>query len=307
MKKFFFLLPFILFYAPGFPYTVAAQYLGPPYFYPSDPAHRLYKLPFAAGKTVLMEDGYWDDPLGHPSWTGHTDYSLDFTMPENEPVLAARAGRVLTIVNPETTCGRAGADGNSMVIGRLDSVPAVNANWQAKKFWSRDLYLHIAKNVPVAVGQWVEQGQVIAYNSCTGQGGTTPPFHVHFEVNCDGHVSGVGPSVPTPFVESTEKDGYLTRDCNFASQNPLYIDAEKAGQGNALPRLSVSPNPVRTLARIRLQGPAAEVKVFALSGRCLGTLKRVPGQDSFWDASDLPAGLYLVRAGRWSHPVAVLK
>lgn len=252
-------------------YTVAAQYLGPSYFYPADPAQRLYRLPFAAGKAVLMEDGYWDDPLGHPSWTGHTDYSLDFTMPDGEPILAARAGKVTLIINKDTVCGLPNSNGNEINIARLDSVPAINAHYQARKFWTRDMYLHVGHVVPVVLNQWVEQGQIIGYNSCTGAGGRTPPFHVHFEVNCDAHVSDKGPSVPSPFVESTEADGYLTRDCNFVSQNTPYDAVEVR-----LPE-TAAKGPVR-------------YAVYDVRGRAvLGSKGDLSGMDG------LPNGLYLVR------------
>ena len=210
--------------ALAFAYTIPPQNLGPAYYYPTDPAKRVYRLPYEAGKAFSMPDGYWDDPLGHPAWTAHPDYSLDIAMPLGEPVLAVHDGKVTYLTAKDSVCGLPG-NGNIVEISHLDSVPdaAYASGW--RKMWIVDHYQHVRHDIPVKIGEWVVQGQAVAYNGCTGAGGTVPgPGHIHFEVNMPGH-TGTGKngasitSIPTPFVEVLTQDGFLVRDDSIVSQN----------------------------------------------------------------------------------------
>jgi murein DD-endopeptidase MepM/ murein hydrolase activator NlpD len=185
---------------------IPLENLGPQSFYPEQPAQRIYKLPYAADKAFECMDGYFSDPMGHPVWSDHPDYSLDFRMPEGEPILAARGGVVLKIVNL-TKPGERG-ESNRLYIGRIDTLA------DGRAVWTKETYEHIRNDVPVKVGDTIKQGQLIAYNSNSG----CFHMHLHFEVNMEnqqGHslkeLGGDGrtiTSVPTPFVEVNRKGGY---------------------------------------------------------------------------------------------------
>jgi murein DD-endopeptidase MepM/ murein hydrolase activator NlpD len=171
-----------------------------------------------------MPDGYWDDPLGHPSWTAHPDYSLDIAMPLGEPVLAVHGGKVTYMTAKDSVCGLPG-NGNIVEISHLDSVPDASYASGFRKMWIVDHYQHVRHDIPVKIGEWVVHGQVVAYNGCSGAGGPVPgPGHIHFEVNMPGH-AGTGKggisitSIPTPFVEVLTQDGFLVLGDSIVSQN----------------------------------------------------------------------------------------
>jgi murein DD-endopeptidase MepM/ murein hydrolase activator NlpD len=195
--------------------------LGPASFYPVDPSKRLYRMPYAAGKSFEMRDGYFSDPLGHPIWSDHPDYSLDFTMPDGEPILAARSGKVLKVHDKDTACGPGSPDGNYLEIGRLDTAR------DGKLVMTKDFYQHVRHGILVKVGDVVAQGQVIAFTSCTGCSPRHP--HLHFEVNMEGHqgisaktLGGDGrtfTSIPTPFVEIKRAGGYPVLGEFWTSEN----------------------------------------------------------------------------------------
>jgi murein DD-endopeptidase MepM/ murein hydrolase activator NlpD len=197
--------------------TVPGPNKGPSYLYPADPSKRRYRLPWQAGKKFEMMDGYFSDPMGHPVWSDHPDYSFDFRMPEGEPILAARAGRVAKIHN-QTLPGQKG-DANYVVIEREDTLD------NGKPVVSRDWYEHVRYDMPVKKGDRVDQGQIIAYNSNSG----CFHMHLHFEVNLKGHegrsVTALGgdgrkiTSIPTPFAEVDRKGGYPVLGEYWASQN----------------------------------------------------------------------------------------
>ncbi|MBL8028223.1 MAG: M23 family metallopeptidase [Fibrobacteres bacterium] len=197
--------------------NIPPENMGPPSFYPDNEDHRIYKLPYTAGKAFECMDGYFSDPMGHPVWSDHPDYSLDFRMPEGEPILAARGGVVLKIVNP-TKPGEEG-ESNRLYIGRIDTLA------DGRSAWTKETYEHIRNDVPVKVGDTVKQGQLIAFNSNSG----CFHMHLHFEVNMEnqqGHslkeLGGDGrtiTSIPTPFLEIRRKGGYPVLGEYWISKN----------------------------------------------------------------------------------------
>jgi murein DD-endopeptidase MepM/ murein hydrolase activator NlpD len=157
-------------------------------------------------------DGYFSDPMGHPVWSDHPDYSLDFRMPEGEPILAARDGVVLSI-------HKRPGESNRLIIGRPDTLPG------GQIVRTEDTYEHISPDIPVAKGDTIRQGQLIAYNSNSG----CFHMHLHFEVNMEGkqghslkELGGDGrtfTSIPTPFAEVARRGGYPVLGEYWTSQN----------------------------------------------------------------------------------------
>jgi murein DD-endopeptidase MepM/ murein hydrolase activator NlpD len=287
---------------------------GPPYFYPDNPQDRLYKLPWEKGKTFSVNGDYESSP--HAGYK-HPDYSLDFDMPKGEPVLAARAGRIYGIQNPDTACGSSTYGGNIVWISHLDSV--LDSTTPRPNGWryvlTKDKYLHVAPNVPVKLGDQVAQGQVIAYNSCTGTGYP----HVHFEVNIQYH-EGRFPwqdsgytfeSVPMPFVETNDHlYGLPEKGDVLVSQNEKVIGIEQGGGGVLQqngPIVLVSPNPFNSSTTFkincRLQIVACGLKIYDINGKMADDLtSKIKNQQSsilnqiIWHPSNLPAGIYILKA-----------
>ena len=267
--------------------------LGPAYFYPADPGNRLYKLPYAEGRTFEMTDGYYNDPNGHMRYSDHPDYSLDFTMPEGEPVLAARSGRVLSLSLTDSAC-RANSLVNYVIVSRVDSVPDTARPGFFKKMWTRDTYLHIDKHAAVKLGDGVVQGQVIGYIGCSA----TP--HVHFEVNMDGHtgVNDTGytfASIPTPFVEIASNDGYPLLGEKWTSRNRPAAAVEKGALRVAAPAISAFPNPFHNMVSFSGFTGKSELSIFAMDGGKVADLHAEQGQTVTWQAANSPSGFYMAR------------
>lgn len=131
--------------------------------FPGDPAARpdehLYQLPFRS-QPVRVSQAFG----GRYS---HTDaqnlHAVDFPLPEGTPVLAARAGKVMQVVE------------NAPDLGCLVRVLHSDG--------SMALYAHLqAGSLQVRSGQSVETGQTLADSGNTGQ--STGP-HLHFAVQAN--------------------------------------------------------------------------------------------------------------------------
>lgn len=267
--------------------------LGPAYFCPADPENRLYKLPYTEGKTFEMTDGYYNDPNGHMPYSDHPDYSLDFTMPEGEQVLASRGGRVLSLSLTDSAC-RANSLVNYVIVSRVDSVPDTARPGFFKKMWTRDTYLHIDKHAAVKLGDMVVQGQVIGTIGCSA----TP--HVHFEVNMDGHtgMNDTGytfTSIPTPFVEIASNNGYPLRGEMWTSRNRPVSAIEKEASPGAVPAISAFPNPFHHTVSFSGFFSEMELSIFAMDGGKVADLHAEEGRTVTWQAADSPPGLYIAR------------
>jgi hypothetical protein len=125
------------------------------------PAAPLYSLPYAPGSEFLVGLGYDDFP------THVGQHAVDWTMPEETPVLAARGGVVVEAVASFSKSGLTDDmrdKGNRVIIRHDDGTFA--------------LYWHLAHNgVEVKVGQKVKEGERIALSGNTGFSATP---HLHF-------------------------------------------------------------------------------------------------------------------------------
>jgi murein DD-endopeptidase MepM/ murein hydrolase activator NlpD len=284
----------------------------PPYLYPADPKDRLYKLPWAAGKTVTTSDGYGSEPGG----SHHPDYAVDWGLPALEPLLAVRAGRVLGLNMADSACNIPGTMGNRVLVSRLDSMRDTTkpSGWRYCR--TEDYYNHVYHDIPVKIGDDVKQGQVVAYTSCTGQDGGGP--HIHFEVwlhdfpEHQGEFADIRPgytfiSIPTPFVEITQvSNGLPEQGLSVTSQNVPYSAIDKKGQDKKNKpenSLQASPNPFRSNVNIRttvVNSQDAALDIYNVRGKKVmslfyGRLKKGGAYNFEWKPEKLPAGLYIAR------------
>ncbi|GAB5523697.1 MAG: hypothetical protein Roseis2KO_15690 [Roseivirga sp.] len=127
-----------------------------------DPVSSDYILPYAVGKaykTGLVNCSFSYHAPGQPD-----QYAFDFDMPEGATFTAARSGRVRRVLNSAPSAG--GGAGNYVLIDHGDNTFAY--------------YLHSPRNgISVAVGQEVEQGEVLGV---TGRSGLAGYPHLHFIV-----------------------------------------------------------------------------------------------------------------------------
>ncbi|NLS97800.1 MAG: M23 family metallopeptidase [Planctomycetaceae bacterium] len=146
------------------------------------PVGPLYSLPYAPGATFQVGQGYLESP------THENQYAIDWGMPEETPIHAARAGLVVEAVDSFSKSGMTDDlkdKGNYLRILHDDG--------------SRALYYHIAQNgAKVKVGQRVEEGQWIALSGNTGFSAVP---HLHFAVEAP--AGGQHATVPVLFKSGT--------------------------------------------------------------------------------------------------------
>ncbi|MDZ7617578.1 MAG: M23 family metallopeptidase [Patescibacteria group bacterium] len=165
----------------------------PPHVKPVGP---LYSLPYAPGETFQVGQGYLDFP------THMSEYAIDWAMPEETPIHAARAGMVVEVVDSYSESGLTEdmkQKGNYVRIRHEDG--------------SRALYHHIAhRGAKVKVGQTVEEGQVLALSGNTG---FSAGPHLHFMVE---HLeNGSYVSVPVLFKSGGDRPFDIVREGQYTS------------------------------------------------------------------------------------------
>ncbi|MDH3687117.1 MAG: M23 family metallopeptidase [Myxococcales bacterium] len=120
-----------------------------------------YQLPFRSKIPRFCSQAF-----GGPTHHGVHYYAWDFVLPEGTPVLAARPGVVVQVIDRFEGRAKTKVDPkqNIVTIEHEDGTTAV--------------YAHLQRGIPVEVGQPVALGETIAYSGSTG----TDVFHLHFEV-----------------------------------------------------------------------------------------------------------------------------
>jgi murein DD-endopeptidase MepM/ murein hydrolase activator NlpD len=126
----------------------------------------VYRLPFAAGMTVRVSQGY----NGGLSHKGLSAYAIDFSLPIGTPIYAAREGEVV------------GVDVSSNLGGASPLYrPYMNYVNIRHSDGTLGNYYHLKLGgSAVKIGDTVKKGQLIAYSGNTGY--TTAP-HLHFSVS----------------------------------------------------------------------------------------------------------------------------
>lgn len=148
------------------------------------PAHGLrarYVLPFTPGEAYELTQGN----CGAESHGGRFSYAYDFRMPPDTPVLAARAGIVMTVrdANPDGT--RRVGDENFLILRHSDG--------------ELSRYIHLRQD-----GALVEQGERVAAGdtiALSGNSGRSSFPHLHFDV-ADRCGSDGCRTIPSAFVNA---------------------------------------------------------------------------------------------------------
>lgn len=128
----------------------------------------IYRLPFEEGRSFVISQAPGGPLATHNS--PDSEQAIDFTMPENTPIVAARSGVVITAEGTN----RFGSQDKTM-LGMANHVRILHADD------SIATYAHLApRGVLVGVGQRIEAGTLIGYSGSTGY--SSGP-HLHFAVH----------------------------------------------------------------------------------------------------------------------------
>lgn len=156
-------------------------------------SERLYRLPFDTKKHKLNIMQGWHGPWSHMQLNPNMDlsFAVDFELPLNSEVRAARAGKVLWKYDASDWY----YTGQDPKIGTNPPLHGgTNSLWILHEDGSAALYSHIRKGgIVVAKNQRVDAGQKLAYTGLSGWIGGTP--HLHFQVNKPG-----GDFISEPFA-----------------------------------------------------------------------------------------------------------
>ncbi len=177
----------------------------------------VYLLPYAPGSKYTVTQGY----NGVFSHKGSNQYAIDWKMPENTLVYAARGGVVVKVKDDSST------GGSSMKYDKFNNYVLVRHD-----DGTLGHYCHLHKGgCLVKPGQRVEAGQPIAHSGNTGF--SSGP-HLHFCVfkTKDGHERE---SIPVKFRTSTGNAITLVED--HRSKAPALITsarAEASHQGSSV-------------------------------------------------------------------------
>ena len=121
-----------------------------------------YRMPFGGSAPRQLAQG----ALGSFSHRGN--YAFDFKMPVGTPILAARDGRVIHVVDEYERGGR-----SKSLAGKANKVVVLHGDGTLAR------YLHLSKGIAVEPGQQVAAGDRLGTSGNTGF--TTGP-HLHFDV-----------------------------------------------------------------------------------------------------------------------------
>jgi murein DD-endopeptidase MepM/ murein hydrolase activator NlpD len=159
----------------------------------------VYQLPYKKGTIYKVIQGY----NGTFSHYGEIAYSIDFNLPENTPVLAARGGKV---VQAESSFSSGGVD--EYYRDRVNLVRILHSDGTIG-----DYYHFKFGGISVKPGQQVAAGELIGYSGNTGYSSTP---HLHFDVSkpLNGKVSE---TIPVKFRTSNSNSEELRQANNYTA------------------------------------------------------------------------------------------
>jgi murein DD-endopeptidase MepM/ murein hydrolase activator NlpD len=130
----------------------------------------VYSLPFEKGKKVFVVQGY-ESMFSHKG-----DYAIDFKVAQGTKIVAARDGVVFFARENNTTGGV-----SKKYVGKGNGITIKHSDGTYAHYW------HLQYNgALVAVGDSVQQGQVIGLSGSTGFSAFP---HLHFEVTRQSRIS----------------------------------------------------------------------------------------------------------------------
>lgn len=146
-----------------------------------------YRVPFADGLQFPVGQAFGGEITTHTE--PDSQHAVDITMPEGTPIVAARSGTVVEVVDGFVEGGK-----NPLLLDKANTITIQHSDGSVAK------YVHaMPRGIVVHQGQTVQTGQTIGYSGNTGY--SSGP-HLHFAVSkavvtADGTVSNV--SVPVIF------------------------------------------------------------------------------------------------------------
>ncbi len=123
-----------------------------------------YRMPFGGKEPRLLSQGVG----GRTSHRGRASHAFDFALPWGTPVLAARGGRVVSVVDAHATGGL-----RKLLHDQANRVEVLHADG------SLATYAHLRQGATAHVGQEVSAGDRIGFSGDTGY--SSGP-HLHFMV-----------------------------------------------------------------------------------------------------------------------------
>lgn len=123
-----------------------------------------YRMPFGGDEPRRVSQGV----AGRDSHRGRASYSIDFAMPWGSPVVAARAGRVVAVVD-----GHASGGVRKLRYDQSNRVDVLHADGTLAT------YAHLRQDIPVQVGRELGAGDPIGFSGDSGEVGGP---HLHFMV-----------------------------------------------------------------------------------------------------------------------------
>ncbi|NTS78471.1 M23 family metallopeptidase [Catenovulum sp. SM1970] len=171
----------------------------------SEPENSLYNLPFGVGESYELRQG--NCTFHTHSVENKNEFAFDFIMDIGTPIHAARAGQVAAIEERFFDGNNKTSDFNYVAIAHEDGTFA--------------FYIHITNSgVTVELGEFVEQGDVIAYSGDTGMESIP---HLHFHVielddSCvENNVIGACSSIPISFKNASPNDKVLQQGVTYTA------------------------------------------------------------------------------------------
>ncbi|MCE2571326.1 M23 family metallopeptidase [Motilimonas eburnea] len=170
-------------------------------FNPNYDANYAYQVPFSLTQTTQVSQGF-NGAFTHSE--PHSRYAIDIPLPEGTPVLAARAGVVVEVVENNTGAATADFAKTKANVVRL-----------AHDDGSMTVYAHLKTfSSKVRVGQRVNKGQTLALSGNTGF--STGP-HLHFAVQ----INQAGELVAVPFLLDIEGQAVApSKSMRFSAGSP---------------------------------------------------------------------------------------
>ncbi|TXT28326.1 MAG: peptidase M23 [Rhodocyclaceae bacterium] len=222
-----------------------------------------YRLPFADGFHSTVGQAPNGEITTHTA--PDSRYAVDFTMPENTPIVAARGGTVIDVKDNFSAGGP-----NPNLLDKANVITILHSDG------SMALYVHLITNgARVQVGQVVQAGQLIGYSGNTGY--STGP-HLHFaltraKVKTDGTVASE--SIPVAFYA-------FQPPVRFEAKQNMAVMADYSNTGspdfNSMPskRVEMAERPILPppLPVAETPGPA-EPYVLAIHGQEVDVLEEI--------------------------------
>jgi murein DD-endopeptidase MepM/ murein hydrolase activator NlpD len=162
-----------------------------------NPDPSLYRLPFYAGTKVRVGQSPGGRITTHSQ--PHSRYAMDFVVPNNTAVVAARAGVVIEVKSHFTEGGF-----RDDLLNKANLVTIQHADGTVAS------YLHLVRRkAVVTVGDQVTAGQLIGFSGNTGY---SSGAHLHFGLNrlvVTSDFRLVNESVPVPFYGGALRQGMV--------------------------------------------------------------------------------------------------